>query len=64
MPANVPAEVGILRGMPAGAYGGRLLTTSLASLSLSHYYEYLPLYRLESEPNVKSHMENVPAKSR
>ncbi len=34
-----------------GGYGGRIYSTTLATLSLEVYYRFLPLYRLEAENN-------------
>jgi len=34
-----------------GAYGGRLMMTSLSALTLEVYYRYLPLYKLDTEDN-------------
>jgi hypothetical protein len=32
-----------------GAFGGRLMMTSLSALTLEVYYRYLPLYKLDAE---------------
>ncbi len=37
-----------------GEAGGRLMVTSLATLTLEVYYRYLPLYKLENTESVKS----------
>jgi hypothetical protein len=34
-----------------GAYGGRLMETSLSALTLEVYYRYLPLYQLDGTPS-------------
>jgi hypothetical protein len=35
-----------------GAYGGRLMMTSLSALTLEVYYRYLPLYKLDTEESL------------
>jgi hypothetical protein len=35
---------------PWGVHGGRLMMTSLATLTLEVYYRYLPLYKLDNAP--------------
>jgi len=42
--------------------GGRLMVTSLATLTLEVYYRYLPLYKLENTESVKSLASAAPAK--
>ncbi len=36
-----------------GPLGGRLMLTSLSALTLEIYYRYLPLYKLDTEPDAK-----------
>ncbi len=44
-----------------GAYGGRIMMTSLSALTLEVYYRYLPLYSIDSEKPGKGPPEAKPA---
>ena len=41
------------RGPRRGRHGGRLMMTSLSTLTLEIYYGYLPIYKQEAVPALK-----------
>ena len=44
-----------------GTQGGRLMVTSLATLTLEVYYRYLPLFKLDNDPQLAPASSVVPA---